>query len=129
VLVWVCGVTDRGASSQSRPNPRGGSIAWSSERSSSLIVRSASAVAVSWSVSGRASSHASYLARNTSRSATEAGALLLILQTKFGGDTGVGGEGFADNLTWQVVALIGFAAGFTERWPQICWREGVPVRQ
>ena len=56
------GMSDRRASGQSRPNPRGGSIAWSSERSSSLIVRSASAVAVSWSVSGRASSHASYSA-------------------------------------------------------------------
>jgi hypothetical protein len=48
--------------------------------------------------------------------AIAAGALLLILQTKSGGDTGVGGsKGFADNLTWQVIALIGFAAGFTER--------------
>lgn len=47
--------------------------------------------------------------------AIAAGALLLILQTKFGGEPAIGGKGFADNLVWQVVALIGFAAGFTER--------------
>ena len=43
---------------QSRPKPRGGSIARSSDRSSSTIARKASAVALSCRFSGRASSQA-----------------------------------------------------------------------
>jgi hypothetical protein len=45
---------------QSRPKPRGGTVAWSSLRSSSLIARKASAVAVSCRFSGRFCSHASF---------------------------------------------------------------------
>jgi len=47
--------------------------------------------------------------------AIAAGTLLLILQTNFLSDTGVGGPHFSVDTSWQVVALIGFAAGFTER--------------
>ena len=50
---------------QSRPKPRGGSIAWSSERSSSTIARKASASALSCWLSGNASSQAAYSACNS----------------------------------------------------------------
>ena len=45
---------------QSLPNPRGGSRAWSSERSSSQIVCSASAVALSCTLAGSAASQVAY---------------------------------------------------------------------
>ena len=45
---------------QSRPKPRGGTMAWSSVRSRSQIASNASAVALSCRVSGRASSQAAY---------------------------------------------------------------------
>jgi hypothetical protein len=46
---------------QSRPKPRGGSIACDSLRSSSQIARNASAVALSSRLTGRLASHAAYL--------------------------------------------------------------------
>ena len=45
---------------QSRPKPRGGTIAWSSVRSRSQIASNASAAALSCRFSGRASSQAAY---------------------------------------------------------------------
>jgi hypothetical protein len=47
---------------QSRPKPRGGSTAWSSERSSATIARNASAIALSCWLSGSASSQPAYSA-------------------------------------------------------------------
>ena len=55
VIRHVPGSVRGTGSVQSRPNPCGGSIACSSVRSRSQIVCSASAVAVSWSLSGSAS--------------------------------------------------------------------------
>lgn len=55
---------------QSRPNPRGGLIAWSSARSRSLIACNASASVLSCWLIGSASSQAAYCACNSVSSAT-----------------------------------------------------------
>jgi hypothetical protein len=54
---------------QSRPKPRGGSTAWSSERSSSIIARKASASALSCWFSGNASSQLAYSACSSTAAA------------------------------------------------------------
>ena len=58
------------ADGQSRPNPRGGSMAFSSSRSKSQMLCSASAVGLSCKLAGKASSHAAYWACNAASSAT-----------------------------------------------------------
>ena len=55
---------------QSRPYPRGGLMAASSSRSTSAIAWRASAVAVPWKVSGKASAQATYSAWSAISSAT-----------------------------------------------------------
>ena len=54
---------------QSRPKPRGGSIAWSSDRSSSITARKASASALSCWLSGNASSQSAYSVCNCTAAA------------------------------------------------------------
>jgi len=54
---WTNGAGELAGVRQSRPNPRGGSTLSSSSRSSAQIASSLAASALSWSVSGRLSSH------------------------------------------------------------------------